>query len=102
MNTTEREKSVKELLLGKTWTYLNDNFHKFKQAQKIKIALALVQKDMPTEILGAMNHVVLMPTIQKVSGEAPTINLEFNIGAKPDASDSSEDLGYPGETSRLN
>ena len=99
MNTSQREKSVKELLLGKTWDYLNDNFHKFKQPIKIKIALALVQKDMPTEITGGLKHIVLMPAIQK-SGEAPNVNvnLEFKIGSPHTA----EDTGYPPEDSRFN
>ena len=75
MNTTEREKSVKELLLGKTWQYLHDNFHKFKQAQKIKIALALCQKDMPQEIQGIQQQIIVSATIQKeVPGEPENTN----------------------------
>lgn len=51
MNTTKREKAVKELLMGKCWTFFNDNFHKFSQGNRIKIALALCVKDMPTSPL---------------------------------------------------
>ena len=50
MNTTLAEKKAKELLLDKTWEYLNDNFHKFNEQNKIKIALALCTKAMPTEM----------------------------------------------------
>lgn len=64
MNTTEREKSIKELLLGKTWTYLHDNFHKFRKIEKIKIALALCTKDIPQEHTGSFTHVVEMPAIK--------------------------------------
>lgn len=46
MNTPKHEKSVKELFRGKCWSYLNDNFHKFTQDNKIKVALALVCKDL--------------------------------------------------------
>ena len=56
MNTTNQEKSVKELLVGKTWGYLNDNFHKFSEANKIKIALALCVKDLPTQLDGEIKH----------------------------------------------
>ena len=52
MNTTKSEKAVKELLLNKTWEYLNENFHKFTETNKIKIALALCTKNLPTEIQG--------------------------------------------------
>ena len=52
MNTTLREKTLKELVLGKCWNYINDNFHKFTEPNKIKIALALLQKSMPTIVEG--------------------------------------------------
>lgn len=54
MNTTKFEKSKKEILIGKSWEYLLDNFHKFNEANKIKIALAIVNKDMPTQMAGEM------------------------------------------------
>lgn len=73
-NTTEREKTIKELLLGTTWSYLHDNFHKFSEANKIKIALTLCAKDMPTEIKGGF-QVTQMPTILK--GKDP---LNYDIG----------------------
>jgi hypothetical protein len=47
MNTTKQEKAIKELFVGKCWEYLNDNFHKFTEANKIKIALTLATKDIP-------------------------------------------------------
>ncbi|GEM_PF-6134113 len=89
MNTTQREKTVKELLLGKTWDYLNDNFHKFKQPIKIKIALALVQKDMPQEISGISQQVILSATIQKhLPGEPENTNriAEYFQRGSPDSS----------------
>ena len=76
MNTSEREKSAKELLMGTSWKYLLDNFHKFKQASKIKIALTLCSKDIPQEIIGDMTHkITQMPTIEKGNRL-----LEYNIG----------------------
>ena len=73
-NTTKKEKNLKELVLGKCWEYIHDNFHKFNQANKIKVSLALLQKSMPTELSGQL-HVNQMTTIQKGSAE-----LSFNIG----------------------
>ncbi len=49
MNTTRAEKKSKQQLLSKTWRYLDDNFHKFSQNNKIKIALALCIRDLTTE-----------------------------------------------------
>lgn len=46
MNTPKHEKSIKELFRKKCWSYLHVNFRKFKTDNKIKIALALVCKDM--------------------------------------------------------
>ena len=63
MNTTKAEKTCKELLKNKTWEYLNDNFHKFSQANKIKVALAICTKDMPTEITGADGASLIPPSI---------------------------------------
>ncbi len=52
MNTTLVEKKAKLELLEKTWNYLNDNFHKFTEVNKIKIALALNLRDMVSKIEG--------------------------------------------------
>ena len=88
MNTSAREKSVKELLLGKTWDYLNDNFHKFKQPIKIKISLALCQKDMPQELTGDFSHkIVELALIRKeIPSEEPNVEpvnriAEYLIGS---------------------
>ena len=56
MNTTNEQKTDKRSLLHKGWTYLNDNFHKFTEDNKIRIALELVKKDMPTMIEGELNQ----------------------------------------------
>ena len=52
MNTTHEEKKATQELLHKTRIYLLDNFHKFSEFNKIKIALALILKAMPTTIEG--------------------------------------------------
>jgi len=52
MNTTNEEKRAKRNVVKKSWKYLDDNFHKFSQRNKIKIALALCLKDMPEQHLG--------------------------------------------------
>jgi len=77
VNTTNEQKKSKKELLEKGWTYLNDNFHKFTEENRIKIALALCTKDMPTQLSGSM-QVNQMPTV--TLGEKP---LELNIGNDP-------------------
>jgi hypothetical protein len=44
---------VKEIVIGKCWDYFNENFHKFSEANKIKIGLALCTKDIPTQFDGS-------------------------------------------------
>lgn len=91
MSTTNSEKTIKELFVGKCWKYLDDNFHKFSQTNKIKIALELCKKDIPQELRGEMK-VTEMPVIQKViPGEADSnpINrlMEFDIGSPINSSE---------------
>lgn len=51
--THKRDRSIKEIFVGKCWQYLDDNFHKFNENNKIKIALELCKKDIPQEIQGS-------------------------------------------------
>lgn len=77
MNTTHREKTIKELFLNVCWEYLHDNFHKFNESNKIKIALALAAKDMPEKVEGMdMRQVVVMGEVKKDDGTP----IRFNIG----------------------
>lgn len=62
MVTPQGEKTTQELL-QKCRSYLNDNFHKFSQANKIRISLALIQKSMPLEVEGAIEHTVFYQQI---------------------------------------
>lgn len=70
----KEEKVSTAELVDKCRIYLNDNFHKFTEANKIKISLALIAKAMPTEITGQLN-VSVMNDITK--GGMP---LEFKVG----------------------
>jgi hypothetical protein len=47
---TKEEKAARKNLLGKCYTYLCDNFHKFNETNKIRIALELVKKSMPQDV----------------------------------------------------
>jgi len=49
---TLAEKGKRNLLIGKSWEYLCDNFHKFTEDNRIRIALEIVKKNIPTEIIG--------------------------------------------------
>ena len=77
MNTDKQEKSIKHLFVGKCWEYLNDNFYKFTDTNKIKVALALATKDMPQEIQGMSNQIIIMDKIKKSENR-----LEFKIGER--------------------
>ena len=45
--TTTKKQDAANQLMDKCCIYLNDNFHRFSQANKIKIALELVKKKLP-------------------------------------------------------
>jgi len=47
---TKEEKTARDVLITKSYTYLNDNFHKFTEGSKIRIALEIIKKSMPTFI----------------------------------------------------
>ena len=66
--------NVREQVLSKCWQYLLVNFDKFTDANKIKIALALGQKSMPTQIDQNIN-ITTMPDIT-LDGTS----LELNVG----------------------
>lgn len=90
MNTSTQEKTIKELFVGKCWEYLNNNFQKFSQTNKIKIALELCKKDIPQEINGELKQkVVVLASIRKEvpSGEPneePVNRIaEYLIGSPP-------------------
>ena len=76
MNTTKQEKTVKELFVGTCWQYLSDNFHKFTETNKIRIALELGKKDMPNKLEGELNTTVtIMPQVE-IDGKP----LEVKVG----------------------
>jgi len=58
-NTSTRERSIKELFIGNCWAYLNDNFHKFSEGNKIKIALELCKKDIPQVMEGEVKYTAM-------------------------------------------
>jgi len=57
---TTDELYKKQALLNKSYTYLNNNFYKFSQDNKIKIALALCTKDLAqkVEVSGKIEYTV--------------------------------------------
>ena len=50
------DKSIKTLFIGKCWEYLDSNFHKFSQGNRIKIALELCKKDIPQVLEGEVKY----------------------------------------------
>jgi hypothetical protein len=50
MGLSRREQQAKDSLYDIGYKYLCDNFHKFSQANKIKIALEIVKKAMPYQL----------------------------------------------------
>lgn len=76
-NTTKREKSIKELFIGQCWSYLNDNFHKFNERNKIKIALELCKKDIPQVMEGEVKYTAM--SIIRVEAKQVDLDLGEDI-----------------------
>ena len=68
--------NVKQQVLSKSWNWLNDNFHKFSDGNKIKVTLALSLKDMPTQLQGEINF-NKTPSIELGGKE-----LEYELGSR--------------------
>jgi hypothetical protein len=43
---------VKSAVIENCWQYVFENFHKFNENNKIKVALAIIAKDLPTKVEG--------------------------------------------------
>ena len=84
-NITQREKTIKQLFIGNCWKYLHDNFAKFSETNKIKIALELCKKDTPQEMNGSM-FVNQLPPVT-IDGEP----LHLDIGSPIDGAETTTD-----------
>lgn len=62
-------------LFRKSYTYLDDNFHKFDEKNKIQVAIAVCKMAVPQKLEHAGAVSVVMPTIEKGNRL-----LEYNIG----------------------
>lgn len=80
MNTPKHEKSIKELFRGKCWSYLNDNFPKFTTDNKIKIALALVCKDLDKDIGNGQETKIIIIRDSEVKKEIDITPGALNVG----------------------
>jgi len=49
-NSEKGYKEIREKVLTQSWQYIYENFHKFNESNKIKIALALSCKTIPTAL----------------------------------------------------
>jgi len=46
---------IRRKVIKLCWDYLHDNFHKLNEANKIKVALAISCKNIPTELEGSLD-----------------------------------------------
>ncbi len=60
---TAQSHTVREKVLEMLWDYVKDNFHKFTDANKLKVVVALCPKSMPQIVEGNYN-VTKMPTVR--------------------------------------
>lgn len=76
MTPTFEERTAKAELIDKCAVYLNENFHKFSQTNKIKIALEIFKRNMPTQLEGQLDTgtkvVIIHPTKEDVGNTSQT------------------------------
>jgi len=73
------EQSIKQLFIGKCWSYLDNNFHKFSEGNKIKIALELCKKDIPQVMEGELKFTAM--SVIRIEAQP----MELDLGEIPDA-----------------
>ena len=71
---TSQESAVRQRVIEKLWVYLDDNFHKFTDANKIKILSSICAKSMPQIVEG--NYKVTKLDKVKIDDK----ELEYPIG----------------------
>ena len=77
--TKEETRSFHDLY-EKSYKYLDTNFNKFNQRNKIQVAIAVCKMSVPQKFEHSGGITIQMPTIQKSGEASQPINLEFNIG----------------------
>jgi len=67
----QEEQQVREQLVNKCFVYLNDNFHKFKEAKKIRIAIDIIKKSLPQQMehKGELSHNFFFKEMEKKAKE---------------------------------
>lgn len=65
--------NIKNQVIQNSWNYILENFHKFTEANKIKVVLAIISKDMPTKLEGGLSF-TNMPVV-KEDGKPQEINI---------------------------
>jgi len=87
---TREEKQARELLINRSYTYLNDNFHKFTETNKIRVALEIIKKAMPTQLEHSGEVIYTKMTHIKVEHNP----MELSFG---DDYRASRNIKYPGQ-----
>ena len=72
---TKIELVRREEVLNMCWAYLRDNFHKFRQSEKIRLLTALCTKTIPQQIQGISQQIIIKNEIIK-NGQP----YRYNIG----------------------
>lgn len=72
---SNRERLLQRKTVDMCWKYLSSNFSKFSQKDKLRITIALCTKDIPQELEGIKQQIIISATIQKdLPGEPENTN----------------------------
>jgi hypothetical protein len=74
---------VRERVIEKIWAYLDDNFHKFTEVNRMKIILAIAPKNIPQTVDG--NIVYTSMSVIKIQEQPLRLDIGEDIPASLDA-----------------
>ena len=78
IQTKSENLDVRTRVIHKMWEYIDQNFHKFSDNNKVKVSLALAQKDMPTQLDGKVSETIINIIKAQTSEEKPKESIVEN------------------------
>lgn len=84
------EQRIKKIFVSQCWSYLHDNFYKFNEDNKVRIAMEIVKRNIPQQIEGSF-RVTEMPMIRLDDGTSFIPEIGEDIQSQPDEDEEDAD-----------
>ena len=70
--------ALKSRVIGKMWYWIYRNHHKLSEGNKVKAALAIITKDMPTQLDGKVSETIINIIKAQTTEEKPKESIVEN------------------------